>query len=77
MSNVIPKKLKPFIEGIAVGLVFISITMLFAIPMYMSLIIGALAALGGYRNSVKMDLEKEAKKPKPPTSDITSEEAKD
>lgn len=57
-----PKKLKPFIEGLAVGCVFISITMLFQIPLYMSFIIGALAALGGYRNSIKMDKEKAAKK---------------
>ncbi|WP_219701305.1 hypothetical protein [Marinomonas lutimaris] len=57
-----PKKLKPFIEGLAVGCVFISITMLFQIPLYMSFIIGALAALGGYRNSIKMDKAKEAKK---------------
>ncbi|MDE8604729.1 hypothetical protein M3I01_017860 [Marinomonas sp. RSW2] len=57
-----PKQLKPFIEGLAVGCVFISITMLFEIPLYMSFIIGALAALGGYRNSIKMDREKAAKK---------------
>ncbi|MFD1382992.1 hypothetical protein ACFQ45_06425 [Rhodanobacter aciditrophus] len=55
------KTLKPILEGLAVGLVFISITMLFEIPMYMSLIIGALAALGGYRNSIKMDKEKAEK----------------
>jgi hypothetical protein len=35
--------------------------MLFEIPFYMSLIIGALAALGGYRNSIKMDKEKSEK----------------
>ncbi|MCB5162379.1 hypothetical protein [Marinomonas algarum] len=56
-----PKQLKPFLEALAVGCVFISITMLFEIPLYMSLIIGALAALGGYRNSIKMDREKEEK----------------
>ncbi|WP_394180508.1 hypothetical protein [Marinomonas posidonica] len=55
------KKLRPYIEGLAVGCVFISITMLFQIPFYMSLIIGALAAIGGYRNSIKMDKEKAAK----------------
>ncbi|RBO86198.1 hypothetical protein [Marinomonas aquiplantarum] len=55
------KKLRPYIEGLAVGCVFISITMLFQIPFYMSLIIGALAAIGGYRNSIKMDKEKVAK----------------
>lgn len=52
------KTLKPVLEGLAVGCVFVSITMLFEIPMYMSLIIGALAALGGYRNSIKMDKAK-------------------
>ena len=57
-----PKQLKPFIEGLAVVCAFISITMLFEIPLYMSFIIGALAALGGYRNSIKMDREKTAKK---------------
>ncbi|ETI59819.1 hypothetical protein [Marinomonas profundimaris] len=57
-----PKQLRPFIEGLAVGCVFISITMLFEIPLYMSFIIGALAAIGGYRNSIKMDKEKVAKK---------------
>ncbi|QRV22343.1 hypothetical protein [Marinomonas foliarum] len=56
------KQFKPFLEGLAVGCVFISITMLFQIPLYMSFIIGALAAIGGYRNSIKMDKEKEAKK---------------
>lgn len=55
------KTLKPILEGLAVGLVFISITMLFEIPIYMSLIIGALAALGGYRNSIKMDKAKAEK----------------
>ncbi|MGJ8645863.1 hypothetical protein [Marinomonas colpomeniae] len=64
MFNAIPKKFKPFIEGLAVGCVFISITLLFEIPLYMSFIIGALAALGGYRNSIKMDLDKESKKDK-------------
>lgn len=62
MPKFITKKAKPFIEGLAVGCVFISITMLFEIPLYMSFIIGALAALGGYRNSIKMDKEKVAKK---------------
>ena len=52
------KGLKPVLEGLAVGCVFVSITMLFDIPMYMSLVIGALAALGGYRNSIKMDKAK-------------------
>ena len=55
------KTLKPVLEGLAVGCVFISITMLFEIPFYMSLIIGALAALGGYRNSIKMDKAKAEK----------------
>ncbi|MBR7888179.1 hypothetical protein J9B83_04420 [Marinomonas sp. A79] len=55
------KQLRPYLEALAVGCVFISITMLFEIPFYMSLIIGALAALGGYRNSIKMDREKEEK----------------
>ncbi|MEO9654107.1 hypothetical protein [Marinomonas sp.] len=63
------KKLKPFIEGLAVGCVFISITMLFQIPLYMSFIIGALAALGGYRNSIKMDHEKDAKRNGPKEQD--------
>ena len=58
-----PKQFKPFLEGLAVGCVFISITMLFQIPLYMSFIIGGLAAIGGYRNSIKMDQEKAAKKP--------------
>ncbi|MEO9274714.1 MAG: hypothetical protein ABJE79_08025 [Marinomonas sp.] len=62
MPKFISQKAKPFIEGLAVGCVFISITMLFEIPLYMSFIIGALAALGGYRNSIKMDNEKAAKK---------------
>ncbi|ETX12205.1 hypothetical protein MUS1_00945 [Marinomonas ushuaiensis DSM 15871] len=61
MPKFISQKAKPFIEGLAVGCVFISITMLFEIPLYMSFIIGALAALGGYRNSIKMDKEKAAK----------------
>lgn len=52
------KQLKPVLEGLAVGTIFISITMLFDIPMTISLIIGALAAVGGYRNSVKMDQKK-------------------
>lgn len=55
------KQFRPYLEALAVGCVFISITMLFEIPFYMSLIIGALAALGGYRNSIKMDREKEEK----------------
>lgn len=62
MPKLISQKAKPFIEGLAVGCVFISITMLFEIPLYMSFIIGALAAVGGYRNSIKMDKEKAAKK---------------
>ena len=62
MSRFITKKTKPFIEGLAVGCVFISITMVFQIPLYMSFIIGALAAVGGYRNSIKMDQQKAAKK---------------
>lgn len=62
MPKFISQKAKPFIEGLAVGCVFISITMLFEIPLYMSFIIGALAAVGGYRNSIKMDKEKAAKK---------------
>lgn len=64
MLNAIPKKFKPLIEGLAVGCVFISITLLFEIPLYMSFIIGALAAVGGYRNSIKMDLESASKKGK-------------
>lgn len=56
------KTFKPILEGLAVGCVFVSITMLFSIPMYMSLIIGALAALGGWHNSVKMDKAKAEKK---------------
>lgn len=68
-----PKKLKPFIEGLAVGCVFISITMLFQIPLYMSFIIGALAALGGYRNSIKMDKEKTAKKEQNQVNDKDAE----
>ncbi len=57
-----PKQLRPFLEGLAVDCVFISVTMLFEIPLYMSFIIGALAAIGGYRNSIKMYKEKVAKK---------------
>ena len=67
MSNKIPKKLKPFVEALAVGCVFMSLTIFFDLPIYMSLIIGALATLGGYRNSIKMDKEQEnktANKPK-------------
>jgi len=63
------KKLRPYIEGLAVGCVFVSITMLFQIPFYMSLIIGALAAIGGYRNSIKMDQEKAAKQASKSTDD--------
>lgn len=63
------KKLRPYIEGLAVGCVFVSITMLFQIPFYMSLIIGALAAIGGYRNSIKMDQEKAAKQAPKSTDD--------
>lgn len=55
------KTFKPVLEGLAVGCVFISITMLFEIPMYMSLIIGALAAVGGWHNSIKMDKAKAEK----------------
>ncbi|GAA0826534.1 MULTISPECIES: hypothetical protein [Marinomonas] len=63
------KQLRPWLEGLAVGCVFISITMLFQIPLYMSFIIGALAALGGYRNSIKMDRAKNDKKTDSSTSD--------
>ncbi|TPE55278.1 hypothetical protein FJM67_01640 [Maribrevibacterium harenarium] len=66
------KTLKPFLEGAAVGCVFVSITMLFEIPMYMSLIIGALAAVGGYHNSIKMDKEKAAKAAGKSTDDSTN-----
>lgn len=59
------KFLKPLLEGLAVGIVFVSITMLFQIPYYMSVIIGILAAIGGFRNSIKMDAEKKAKKSAP------------
>lgn len=61
------KFLKPLLEGLAVGIVFVSITMLFQIPYYMSVIIGVLAAIGGFKNSIKMDADKKAKKsgPKP------------
>lgn len=55
------KYMKPLLEGLAVGIVFVSITMLFQIPHYMSAIIGVLAAIGGFRNSIKMDAEKKAK----------------
>jgi len=58
------KQFRPLLEGLAVGCVFISITMLFQIPLYMSFIIGALAALGGYRNSIKMDRTKAEKEQK-------------
>ncbi|MCV2401994.1 hypothetical protein OFY17_03745 [Marinomonas sp. C2222] len=60
--KILTKKTKPFIEGLAVGCIFVTITMIFALPMYMSLIIGALATVGGYRNSVKMDEAALAKK---------------
>lgn len=53
--------LKPILEGAAVGIVFVSITLLFSLPYYMSIIIGLLAAVGGYRNSIKMDKEKQEK----------------
>lgn len=62
------KYLKPLLEGLAVGIVFVSITMLFQIPYYMSIIIGVLAAVGGFRNSIKMDAEKKAKKSGPATT---------
>lgn len=55
------KAFKPVLEGLAVGCVFISITLLFEIPMYMSLIIGGLAAVGGWHNSIKMDKAKAEK----------------
>ncbi|MCZ2721873.1 hypothetical protein O1D97_09480 [Marinomonas sp. 15G1-11] len=51
------KKLKPIVEGLAVGVVFFSITLLFEIPFFMSIIIGVLASIGGFRNSIKMDKE--------------------
>ena len=57
------KQLKPILEGLAVGIVFISITMVFQIPLFMSFVIGALAAVGGYRNSIKMDKKKQQNKP--------------
>ena len=55
------KKIKPLFEGLAVGIIFTSITVAFQIPWYMSAIIGVLATIGGVRNSIKMDAEKEAK----------------
>lgn len=64
MPTFIPPKAKPFIEGLAVGCVFVSITLLFELPLYISFIIGVLTALGGYRNSLKMDQKKAAKKTK-------------
>lgn len=63
------KQFRPLLEGLAVGCVFISITMLFQIPLYMSFIIGALAALGGYRNSIKMDRAKSEKEQKNSTQE--------
>ncbi|MGO3344545.1 MAG: hypothetical protein ACTIM4_05720 [Marinomonas sp.] len=63
------KQFRPLLEGLAVGCVFISITMLFQIPLYMSFIIGALAALGGYRNSIKMDRAKAEKEQKNSTQE--------
>ncbi|KJZ15754.1 MAG: hypothetical protein ACPGUE_19960 [Marinomonas sp.] len=67
------KYAKPLAEGLAVGIVFVSITMLFQIPYYMSAIIGVLAAIGGFRNSIKMDAEKKAKKSAPASSEIKTE----
>lgn len=67
------KTLKPLFEGLAVGVIFGSITLAFDIPWYMSVIIGALAALGGYRNSIKMDAEKAAKNRAPMNSDTDNE----
>lgn len=67
------KYTKPLAEGLAVGIVFVSITMLFQIPYYMSAIIGVLAAVGGFRNSIKMDAEKKAKKSVPASSEIKTE----
>jgi len=63
------KYVKPILEGLAVGIVFASITMLFQIPYYMSAIIGVLAMIGGIRNSIKMDAEKRAKKHIPTEDD--------
>ncbi|TBR43927.1 hypothetical protein CBF23_004150 [Marinomonas agarivorans] len=54
-------QLKPLFEGVAVGVVFGSITLAFDIPWYMSAIIAALAAVGGYRNSIKMSAEQTSK----------------
>lgn len=71
------KFLKPLLEGLAVGIVFVSITMLFQIPYYMSVIIGVLAAIGGFRNSIKMDAEKKAKKSGPATSAKTEDKGTD
>ncbi|OUR70153.1 hypothetical protein A9Q77_07725 [Marinomonas sp. 42_23_T18] len=72
------KYLKPLLEGLAVGIVFVSITMLFQIPYYMSVIIGVLAGIGGFRNSIKMDADKKAKKSGPAaTSAKTEKEADD
>ncbi|WP_438462470.1 hypothetical protein [Marinomonas sp. PE14-40] len=70
------KYAKPLAEGLAVGIVFVSITMLFQIPYYMSAIIGILAAIGGFRNSIKMDAEKKAKR-SGPSSSVTSTEKKE
>lgn len=56
------KYIKPLSEGLVVGIVFTSITLLFQIPYTMSAIIGVLAMIGGFRNSIKMDAAKKAKK---------------
>ena len=71
------KYLKPLLEGLAVGIVFVSITMLFQIPYYMSVIIGVLAGIGGFRNSIKMDADKKAKKSGPATSTVKAEKEAD
>jgi len=71
------KFLKPLLEGLAVGIVFVSITMLFQIPYYMSVIIGVLAAIGGFRNSIKMDADKKAKKSGPAASSVNTKKESD
>ena len=70
------KTLKPLFEAAAVGIIFGSITLAFDIPWYMSVIIGVLAAVGGFRNSIKMDAEKAAKSRVPDSYQPKSNDSK-
>lgn len=63
------KYIRPLSEGIAVGIVFGSICLLFQISYTVSIVIGLLAMVGGIRNSIKMDAAKKAKEEAKHSSD--------